>query len=384
MDFSLNMEQKLLRDSIIEFAQKEIAPTVLEREEKGEFSRDIWKKMSEIYLTGLCFPEEYGGGGTDALTTTIAMQAFAMGSVDYSLMMVWGSHLSLCGMTIADLGTEDQKIKYLPKMATGDWIGALGHTEPEAGSDLSSLRTTAEKKGDCYILNGCKTFISNAPIADVIVVGASVNLSKREEGIRLFIIEKDFPGLTKGEPLKKYDLNASPTGELFFDDCEVPAENMLGGEAGFRALLTSLGWERIGLLAFPGFMEAELNECIKYAKKRVQFGKPIAAYQLVQAMLAEMKADLEASRYLSYYVAWKKDMNMDIALDAAIAKMFMTEAAERSARKAVQIFGGYGFMRDYPIGRSLWWTKLSTIAGGSSQIQRLIIGRFLTRIGAKA
>ncbi len=271
MEFSLSMEQKLLRSSIVEFAEKEIAPTVVEREEKGEFSYELWKKMAKIYLTGLCIPEEYGGGGTDALTTAIAMEAFALGSADYSLMMVWGSHLWLCGMAIADLGTEEQKRRYLPKLASGEWIGAYGLTEPEAGSDASALQTRAEKKGDYYILNGSKTFISNAPIADVFVVFASVDLSKRAKGITLFVVDKDTPGLTRGSPLKKYDFAAAPTGELFFDDCKVPAANLVGKEGmGFQAMLDSLGWERIGFAAFPGFMEAELNACVKYAKIRKQ------------------------------------------------------------------------------------------------------------------
>ena len=354
MDFSLTQEQRLFRNSLKEFAQKEVAPGVDEREEKGEFSHEIWKKMAEIYLHGLCIPEEYGGAGTDALTTVLGMEAFALGSRDMSLMVVWASHLLLAAMPIAELGTEEQKKKYLPKMATGEWIGAMALTEPEAGSDASAMQTTAVRKGNYYLLNGSKTYISNAPIADVFVVFASTDLSKRKKGITLFVVEKDSPGLTRGEPLKKYDLHAAPTGELFFDDCKVPAENMLGGEGeGFQAMLTSLGWERVAFAPLIGFMEADLNLCIAYAKERKQFGSPIGSFQLVQAMLAEMKIDLEASRYLAYNVAWKKDRNEPIALDAAIAKTFITEAMERSSRKAVQIFGGLGCMREYPIGRSL-------------------------------
>jgi alkylation response protein AidB-like acyl-CoA dehydrogenase len=384
MDFSLTTEQKLLRDSVREFAQKEIAPSIAEREEKGEFSCEIWKKMSELYLTGLCIPTEYGGGGADALTTVIGMEAFALGSRDMSLIIVWGSHLLLCGMAIVEMGTEEQKKMYLPKMASGEWIGAYGLTEPEAGSDATGLKTTAEKKDDYYILNGSKTYISNAPIADLFVVFASTDLSKKAEGINLFIVEKDSPGLTRGEPLKKYDLHAAPTGELFFDNCMVPAKNMLGGEGlGFQAMLTSLGWERLAFAPTIGFMEADLNACIKYAKERKQFGRPIGSYQLVQAMLAEMKMDLEASRYIGYYAAWKKDRNELTALDAAIAKTFITEAAERSSQKAVQIFGGYGCMRESLIGRSLWMAKMGTIGGGTSQIQRLILGRILTGLSSK-
>ena len=385
MDFSLTQRQRIIRDSIREFAEKEIAPTVIEREERGEFSYELWKKMAEIQLTGLSIPKEYGGVGVDALTTAIALEAFASGSYDMSLMMVWGSHLILCAMAIVEFGTEEQKKGYLPKLATGEWIGAYGLTEPEAGSDATALKTTAEINGDYYVLNGSKTFISNAPIADVSIVFASTDLSKRAEGITVFIVEKDFPGFTRGKPLKKFDLMASPTGELFFNDCRVPKENLLGEEGrGFQAMLTSLGWERMGVVAsWPGFMEAELNECIKYAKQRKQYGKPIGSFQLVQSMLAEMKIDLEASRYLAYHLAWKLDRKEPIALDAAIAKTFISEAAERSSRKAVQIFGGYGFMREFQVGRGLWWNKLACIGGGTSQIQRLIIGRLLTGLGSK-
>jgi alkylation response protein AidB-like acyl-CoA dehydrogenase len=195
----------------------------------------------------------------------------------------------------------------------------------------------------------------------------------------MFIAEKDFPGLTRGKPLKKYECYSAPTGEVFFDDCKVPVENLLGKEGeGFTAMLMSLGWERIAFAPAVGIMEADLDICIEYAKERKQFGKPIGKFQLVQAMLAEMKMDLEASRYLVYNLAWKKDRNEFIGLDAAIAKTFVTEAAERSARKAVQIFGGYGCMREYPIGRSLWGGKMGTIGGGTSQIQRVVIGKMLT------
>jgi alkylation response protein AidB-like acyl-CoA dehydrogenase len=384
MDFSLTQEQRLFRDSVKEFAEKEVAPGVEEREEKGEFATDIWKKMAGIDLPGLCIPEEYGGAGTDALTTVIGMEAFALGSRDVSLAGVWGSHLLLAAMPIAELGTDEQKKKYLPKMATGERIGALAITEPEAGSDASAVQTRAERRGDHYVLNGSKTYISNAPIADIFVVAASIDLLKGAQGITLFIVEKDMPGLAKGEPLKKYGLHAAPTGEIFFDDCKVPVENLLGIEGkGFEAMLTSLGWERLGFGSLIGFLEADLNACIKYSKERKQFGRPIGSFQLVQAMLAEMKIDLEACRYLGYKVAWKKDRKENITLDAAIAKTFVTEALERSSQKAIQIFGGLGCMRETAVGRTLWLSKIAVIGGGTSQIQRLNIGRLLTGLRAK-
>jgi alkylation response protein AidB-like acyl-CoA dehydrogenase len=379
MDFSFSEEQIMFRDSVEKFAQKEIAPGVDERERKAEFSYEVWKKMADFGLTGLTIPADYGGGGADALTTVLAMEAFARGSRDMSICVVWGSHLLLAAMPIVDLGTEEQKKKYLPKMASGEWIGAMALTEPDAGTDATSLRTTAKKDGNHYLLNGNKTYISNAPIADLLIAFTSVDLSKRAQGLTLFIVETDSPGLTLGKPLEKYESHSSPTGEIFFEDCRVPAENLLGGEGeGFHAMVHSLGWERIAFAPFVGLMEADLNSCIEYAKERKQFGKPIGKFQLVQAMLSEIKMDLEASRYLAYNLAWKKDQNEWIGMDAAIVKTFITEAYERSAQKAVQIFGGNGCMREYPIGRGLWAGKMATIGGGTSQIQRTIIGRMLT------
>jgi len=379
MDFRFTEEQLMFRESVEKFAQKEIAPTVDERERRAEFSYEIWRKLADFGLAGLSIPPQYGGGGADALTTVIAMEAFARGSRDMSLCVVWGSHLLLAAMPIADLGTEEQKERCLPGMASGESIGALALTEPDAGTDATSLRTTAKKRGDHYILNGSKTFISNAPIADLLITFASIDLSKRAQGLTLFIVETDRPGVTLGKPLEKYESHSAPTGEIFFEECEIPVRNLLGGEGqGFNAMLHSLGWERIAFAPFVGLMEADLNACIAYAKERKQFGKPIAKFQLVQAMLAEIKMDLEASRYLAYNLAWKKDQNEWIGLDGAIAKTFITEAFERSAQKAVQIFGGNGCMREYPIGRSLWAGKMATIGGGTSQIQRTIIGRMLT------
>lgn len=379
MDFSLNEEQIMIRDNIEKFAAREIAPGVDERESSKDFSYETWEKIAGRGLAGLCIPEQYGGSGLDALSTVTTLEAFARGSKDHSMVTVLCSHLLIGSMPIVEQGTEEQKKKYLPEMAAGKRIGAFALTEPEAGSDASGLKTTARRDGDYYILNGSKTFISNAPIADVFIVYASTDLSKKAAGISAFIVEKGSPGLIVGKPLRKYECDAAPTGELFFEDCKIPVENILGVEGtGFQAMIKSLGWERLAFAPIVGNMEADLKVCIEYSKQRIQFGKPIFEYQLVQAMLAEMKIDLEASRYLCYYLAWKMDQGEYTGLDAAIAKTFVSEAAERSSRKAVQIFGGYGCMREYPIGRSLWMSKMTTIGGGTSQMQRMIIGRMLT------
>ena len=379
MDFQFTDEQNMFREAVAKFARNEIAPTTQARDEAGEFSFETWKKLCDYGLAGLSIPESYGGGGADAMTTVTAMIAFAAACRDLSMAGAWGTHLLLAAMPIVEIGTDEQKQKYLPKMATGEWIGALGLTEPEAGTDATSLRTTAVRDGDDYVLNGSKTFISNAPIAEVFIIVATTDPSKRAAGLTLFIADRTCPGLTTGKPLKKREGDSWPTGEIFFDDCRIPAANRLGEEgSGFSHMLTSLGWERIAFAPFVGLMEADLNLCIEYAKQRVQFGRPIGKFQLVQALLAEMKMDLEASRWLTYHLAWLKDQGGFIGLDAAVAKTFITEAAERSAGKAVQIFGGYGCMREYPIGSSLWATKMGVIGGGTSQIQRTIIGRMLT------
>ncbi len=381
MDFSFSEDQLMFSDSVEKFAKNEFAPTTNERERKGEFSHEHWKRLSDYGLAGLCIPVEYGGGGANAMMTVIGLQAFGRGCMDSSMCIVWGSHLLLCAMPIVELGTQEQKSKYLPGMARGEMIGAMALTEPEAGSEATALKTTATKEGDYYILNGNKTFISNAPIADVFVVFASIDLSKRAGGITMFIVETGTPGLTLGKPMDKHGALSSPTGEMFFDNCKIPAANLLGGEGqGFQAMLMSLGWERIAFAPSVGCMEAELNLCIEYAKERKQFGKPIAKHQFVQGMLAEMKMNIEASRYLVYHLAWKKDRNEFIGLDAAIAKTFITEAAEENSGKAIQIFGGYGCMRDYPVGANFWAAKIATIGGGTSQIQRTIIARMITGI----
>jgi alkylation response protein AidB-like acyl-CoA dehydrogenase len=284
-------------------------------------------------------------------------------------------------MPIVDLGTEAQKKKYLPQMAIGEKIGAMSLTEPDAGSDATSMQTTARREGDHYVLNGSKTFCSNAPIADIFVVYATTDPSKRAEGITMFIVERDTPGFTLGKPLKKYEMHDAPTGELFFNDARVPAENLLGKEnEGFLAMLMSLGWERIAFGPFVGGMEKDLKDTIEYARTRKQFGREIGKFQLVQAMLAEMKMDIEASKYLAYHLAWKKDQGEDISLDAAIAKTFITEAAFRVAERAVQIHGGNGCMVEYSVGRNLWGAKMGMIGGGTSQIQRALIGRMLTKL----
>jgi alkylation response protein AidB-like acyl-CoA dehydrogenase len=381
MDFDFSDEQKAFAKSIQEFAEKEIAPGARERERTAEFPHDIWSKLADFGLLGLPVPEEYGGGGADAVTTTLANEVFARYCLDFDLMVKWGSHTMICAMPIAVLGSEDQKGRYLPGLCDGSRIGAFALTEPEAGSDATALKSKAVRNGDKYILNGSKIYISNAPHADTFVTFAKTTDEAGNEGISNFIVESGFPGFVRGKPLEIYSPSVgSDVGEIAFDDCQVPAENLMGQEGqGFTAMLTSLGWERLAFAGFLGMMDHNLEECIAYAKERHAFGRPISKFQLIQAKLADMAVDLEAARLLTYKLAWMFDTGQVIHLQAAMAKLFTTEAALRNALEGIQIFGGYGCMTEESIGRALWAAKASVIGGGTSEIQRIVIARMLLR-----
>lgn len=381
MDFDFSEEQKAYAKSIQEFAEKEIAPGAREREESAEFPLHIWKKLADFGLLGLPVPEEYGGGGADAVTTTLANEVFARYSRDFDTVLKWGSHTMICAMPIAVLGSEEQKQRYLPAMCDGSRVGAFALTEPEAGSDATALKSKAVREGDHYVLNGNKIYISNAPHADTFVTFARTTGEDGGEGISSFIVESSFPGFVRGKPLRLYmPAVGSDVGEIAFDDCRVPAKNLLGVEGqGFYAMLTSLGWERLAFAGFLGSMAANLDDCIAYAKERHAFGKPISKFQLIQAKLADMAVDLEAARLLTYKLAWMFDTGQVIHIQAAIAKLFTTEAALRNALEAIQVFGGYGCMTDENVGRSLWISKAAVIGGGTSEIQRITIARMLLR-----
>ncbi len=380
MDFSLTEEQKLFKQQVIEFAQKEIMPGAAERDEQARFDRDVWDKAAEFGLMGLPFPEEYGGSGASVFDTVLAGEALGYGSLDAGFCLSWGAHVTIGGVPIWKLGTEEQKRKYLPKIATGEWITGLGLTEPEAGSDAAGIKTTAEKKDGYYVLNGTKTFITNGPIGDVFVVLAKTNKEKGAAGISGFIVEKSFPGFSVGKEIHKMGNRSSPTSELIFDNCEVPAENLLGEEnKGFMDVaLATLEWERSVMLAPAiGGMEIQLETCIKYARERKQFGRPIAHFQAIQFKLADMKMWLETARLIVYKVAWSKDQGIMDPMMASLAKLYVSEVSMKSAEEAVQIHGGYGYTKEYPIERAIRDAKLATLGGGTSEIQRWIIGRML-------
>ena len=378
MDFSFTDEQRAFKDQVVKFSQKELAPLAEEADWRGEFCWSAWKKMGAFGLLGLIYPEEYGGSGADVVTACLAGEAVAQGGAEGGLCLAWGAHTYLCGDTILKHGSEEQKRKYLPKLASGEWVGACGLTEPGAGSDAASIRTTATRKGDIYLLNGTKMFITNGPIADVLVVIAVTDKEKKGAGISAFILGKNFPGYAVGRELKKMGVKASTTGELIFEDCPVPAENILRKEGdGFLIALGTVEWDRSTLMApFLGGLEYALEASVRYAKERVQFGRPIASFQAIQHMLADIKVTMEATRLLIFRVAWLKDQGKLVnPVEAAVAKLFLGELGMKAASDAVQIHGGYGLMHEYPVERIFRDAKLGSIGGGTSEIMRLIISR---------
>ena len=379
MDFEWTFEQRAFRESMRKFAEKEVSPGIVERDKNGEFNWEAWKKAGEFGILGLPIPEKYGGGGADIMTMLAGMEGFGLGCRDAGFYLSLAVHIVIGEIPIWKFGSEEQKSKYLPKMCKGEWIGAYGLSEPDAGSDAISLRTRAVRKGDHYILNGTKMFITNGPIADVVIVFATVDRTKGAKGITAYIVEKGFPGFSVSRELDKMGQRTSPTGELVFEDCIVPLENRLGEEGqGLAILFESLEWERACLLAGTvGQIEYELERCVRYANERVQFGKPIGHFQLIQERLANMKWRLEASRLLVYRAAWMKQQGIPARMEAAIAKLAISETRVANALDAVQIHGGYGYMREFEVERVLRDSIAATIGAGTSEIQKITIARHL-------
>ncbi len=381
MDFALSPEQQAWFKEVKEFAAKEIAPYTEEYDRDSTFFWDGWKKMADMGLFGLPFPEEYGGSDASALDTAIAHDAFGSGGGDAGVALAWGASAIIGTVPIWIMGTEEQKKKFMPGLCSGELVSCFGLTEPDAGSDAASVQTTAVKKGDEYILNGTKMFITNGPIADLSIVIAVTDKSKGANGgISAFIVEKDFEGFAVGKHLDKMGNRTSPTSELIFSDCKVPASSLLGPEGyGFyQVAKATLEWERAIMVApAVGGIEANIERCIQYCKERIQFGQPIGRNQAVAFKLADMKLALDTARLLVYRVAWMKDQGLDAMMEASVCKLYVTESAFKVACEAVQIFGGYGYTREYPVERTLRDTKLGTIGGGTSEIQRGIISRMM-------
>ncbi len=382
MDFKLTPEQLAFRDSVRRFCEDKIAPYAEEADRKCEFPFEAFYEMGKFGLLGLHYPEQYGGQEADIITSVVAGEAMGYGGADGGLLLAWGAHTYLCGDTILKHGNDEQKKKYLPHLATGKMIGAMALTEPGAGSDAASIKTNAVRKDGKWILNGSKTFITNAPIADVMVVYAVTDPNAGYGGMSGFIVEKDAPGFSTGKPFHKMGMNSSQTSEVFFDNCEIPEENLLGMEgAGFMMILQTLEWDRSALLApFIGSTEKAMKSCTRYAMERRQFNKPIADFQAVQRKLADMRIFKNAIKLLVYRVAWNKDQGRALNhLEAAVAKLYGADEGFRMAYEAVQIYGGYGYIHEYPVERAFRDSRLGTIGGGTSEVQKLIISRILAQ-----
>lgn len=376
MDFSITDEQKAFRASVVEWAGDVVAPGAAERDRDGRWDSGIWKSFADFGLAGLPIPEEYGGGGASILDCCLANEAIAEGGHDGGFNLSLGAHWVIGTVPIWLHGTEKQKQTYLPRLCDGSWIGAWASTEPEAGSDAAGLRTTAVRDGDEWVLNGTKIFITNGPIAQLCTVLAKTS----EKGATAFLVETDNPGFRVGRELDKMGCRSSPTAEIALVDCRVPADAVLGveGEALWRIAFECFDWERTVMMASAiGGMQSTLNVAVRYAKERQQFGRPIAHFQAIAHKLAEMKVRLEACRTAVYRAAWLKQHGEPHQMEASIAKFMCGEMSVQNALDAIQIHGGYGYLRDFPVERALRDAKLGSIGGGTSEIQKLIISRLL-------
>ena len=380
MDFELTGEQRLLREQVLRFARREIVPRVREHDLAAEFDRASWRKLGELGILGLHFPPELGGGGGSVTSCVVVGEALGEAGVDGGLTLSYGAHSFLCGDTILTHGTDAQRRRYLPKLATGEWIGCMGLTEPGAGSDVAALRTRAERRDDGWLLNGTKMFITNGAIADVAVVYAKTDPRAGHAGISAFVVERGTPGFSIGKRLHKLGVRSSPTSELVFEDCLIPHENLLGDEGtGFLMAMRTVEWDRSALLApFVGAVQFLIDRCCSYAKEREQFGRPIAAFQAVKHKLADLKIFLEAARSLAYRIAWLKDQGRPVNhLDAAVAKLFVGDWSLQPVNDAVVLHGGYGYCHEYDVERVFRDSRLAPIGGGTSEIQKLIISRLM-------
>jgi isovaleryl-CoA dehydrogenase len=377
VDFQLNEEQKLLKMSVSRFVDNQVIPLAPEIDEDGAFPEKNFHSMAEMGLFGISIPLEYGGSGVDLLSCQLVMEELARGCA--ATANTFGAHSILCTENLFRNGNEGQRRKYLPDLIAGKKIGAIAITEPEAGSDALSMRTRAVREGDTYVLNGTKMFITNGPLADVVIVYAKTDPTGGARGITAFIVEKDSPGFSRGKSLKKMGVKGSPTGELIFEDCRVPVENVLLGEnKGIQVLMNGLDRERIIYSILPiGVAQGAFDVAINYAVKRVQFGKPIAQFQMIQEMLAEMATLIQAGRILSYWAATEAETGRRVALEASHAKVFGSHVGMEVVNKALQILGGYGYISEFPIERMYRDIKGIEIGAGTTQIQKLIIAREL-------
>ena len=373
--FAPTQEQQQLRKEIRDFANREILPNVMKWDEASEFPVEVVKQLGQMGLLGMLLPAEYGGAELGYVEYVLAVEELS--AVDGSIGIIVASHNSLCTNHIFLAGNEEQKRRYLPRLATGETLGAWGLTEPGSGSDAGSARTTAVRKGDGWVLNGNKTFITNGHYAEIAVVIAVTDRDKGTRGLSAFVVEKGTPGFRSGKKENKLGLRASDTSELIFEDCEIPAENLLGMEGeGFVDSMRVLDGGRISIAALSlGIAKGAFEAALKYSKERRQFGKAISEFQGIQWKLADMATELEAARLLTHRAAVMKDAGEKTTLESSMAKLYASEVAVRICDEAVQIHGGYGFIKDYPVEKFYRDVKLCTIGEGTSEIQRMVIAR---------
>ncbi len=375
MNFDLTPEQQMIRQAVREFAEKEIAPRARHVDETGEFPAATFRKMGELGLMGIAVPEQYGGAGADYLSAAIAIEEVARACG--STALAYAAHMGLGSAPSGMFGTEEQKWKFLTPAAEGKYIAAFGLTEPHAGSDAGATRTTARLDGGEWVLNGAKMWITNAPVAGHIIVTAVTDPDKGKNGISAIIVPGGTPGMSFGKHEPKMGLRGSVSTAIMFEDVRVPRENLLGGRGhGFIQFLKVLEGGRVGIGAMAiGLAQAAYEAASAYAKERTAFGKPIGAYESISNMIADMATGLEAARLLVYQAAWRRDQGRPFGKQAAIAKLYASEMAERTCRDAIQVFGGYGYSQEFPVERIYRDQRLLTIGEGTSEILRVVIGR---------
>ncbi|MCY8931845.1 acyl-CoA dehydrogenase [Bacillus atrophaeus] len=377
MNFNLSDEHEMIRKLVRDFAKNEVAPSAAERDEQERFDRGLFQEMADLGLTGIPWPEQYGGIGSDYLAYVIAVEELS--KVCASTGVTLSAHTSLCGWPLYAYGTEEQKQTYLTPLALGEKIGAYGLTEAGSGSDAGGMKTVAERIGDDYLLNGSKIFITNGGTADIYIVFAVTDPEQRKKSVTAFIVEKGFEGFSIGKKEKKLGIRSSPTTEIIFEDCLVPAKNRLGEEGeGFKIAMSTLDGGRNGIAAQAvGIAQGALDAALQYAKERKQFGKPVAEQQAIAFKLADMATMIEASRLLTYQAAWLESSGLPYGKASAMSKLLAGDTAMKVTTEAVQIFGGYGYTKDYPVERYMRDAKITQIYEGTQEIQRLVISRML-------
>jgi butyryl-CoA dehydrogenase len=379
MDFSLTEEQRILKETVRDFAQTEIRPHALEWDKTCEFPHDVIKKAAQMGLMGIFIPVEYGGSGMDTLAYVLALEEICKACAGVGVVISVNNSL-VCD-PIFHFGTEEQKKRYLTPLAKGEMLGCFALTEPGAGSDPAGMLTQAVKEGDCYVINGTKLFVTNGGHAQATITFAVTDKERGSKGLSAFIVDRGTPGFSVSKEEDKMGIRASDTAELVFENCRIPQENLLGKEGdGLKIALVTLNSGRIGIATQAiGIAQACLEECIKYSKERTQFGEPIANFQAIRWMLSDMATEIEAARMLTFKAAYLKDKGVRYVREASEAKLYASEMANRAAYKAVQIFGGYGYIKEYSVEKYYRDARITTLYEGTSEIQRLVIARELLK-----